>query len=166
MTTLTELQSSLAEMGEPVRRHTVSTVLHQSGLYGSGQMEATPEKKAHDSMPGVGKNILWSVETKTELFGLNAKHYFWKKPGTAHHLSNTITKVKHGRQHHAMGMFFNSRDWETGKDRGTMNGAKCRQIHDERAQTTLDWGKDLRSNRTITPSIQPKQRWNGFRTRM
>ena len=28
------------------------------------------------------KKILWSDETKIELFGLNAKCYVWKKPGT------------------------------------------------------------------------------------
>jgi hypothetical protein len=33
--------------------------------------------------------ILWSDETKIELFGLNAKHYVLSKPGT-------ITTVKHG----------------------------------------------------------------------
>jgi hypothetical protein len=33
MTTLIELQSFLAEMGEPARRTTVSTALHQSGVY-------------------------------------------------------------------------------------------------------------------------------------
>ena len=38
MVTLTELQSSYVEMGEPSRR----TVLHQSGLYGRGQTEAAP----------------------------------------------------------------------------------------------------------------------------
>jgi hypothetical protein len=26
--------------------------------------------------------ILWSDETKIELFGLNAKSHFWRKPGT------------------------------------------------------------------------------------
>ena len=36
--------------------------------------------------------ILWSDETKIDLFGLNA----WRKPGTAHHLPNTIPMVKHG----------------------------------------------------------------------
>jgi hypothetical protein len=33
--------------------------------------------------------ILWSDETKIELFGLNAKCHIWRKPGT-------IPKVKHG----------------------------------------------------------------------
>ena len=39
--TLTELQSSFVEMGEP-SRITISPSLHQSGLYGSGHTEATP----------------------------------------------------------------------------------------------------------------------------
>ena len=33
--------------------------------------------------------ILWSDETKIELFGLNAKRHVWRKPGT-------IPTVKHG----------------------------------------------------------------------
>jgi hypothetical protein len=34
MVTLTELQSSSVEMGEPSRRTTISAALHQSSLYG------------------------------------------------------------------------------------------------------------------------------------
>ena len=33
--------------------------------------------------------IIWSDETKIELYGLNAKRHIWKKPGT-------IPTVKHG----------------------------------------------------------------------
>ena len=33
--------------------------------------------------------ILWSNETKIELFGLNAKRHIWRKPGS-------IPTVKHG----------------------------------------------------------------------
>ena len=105
MTTLTELQHSLAEMGEPARRTTVSTALHQSGLHWeSGQTESTPEKKAHDSTPGVCKKAserllehnLWSNKTKDLLFGLNAKCYVWRTPGTSHHSSITFPTMKHG----------------------------------------------------------------------
>ena len=42
------------------------------------------------------QNVLWSDETKMELFGLNAKRYAWRKPNTAHHPKNTIPTVKHG----------------------------------------------------------------------
>ena len=41
--TLTELQSYSVEIGEPPRRTTISAALYQSGLYGSGQKEATPQ---------------------------------------------------------------------------------------------------------------------------
>ena len=85
------------------------TVLQHFTIYAlweSGQMEATPEKKTHDSMPGVCKkahgrlermrqNILWSDETKIELFGLNAKRYVWRKPSTHYYPSNTIPTMKH-----------------------------------------------------------------------
>jgi hypothetical protein len=37
----------------------------------------------------MGNKILWSDEVKSELFGLNAKRHFWRKPGT-------IPMVKHG----------------------------------------------------------------------
>ena len=54
--------------------------------------------------------ILWSDETKIELFGLNAKRHVWSKPG----------KIPYGEawwwQHHAVGMFFSGRDWETHQD--------------------------------------------------
>ena len=51
-------------------------------------------KKACVSM---SQNILRSDESKIELFGLNALHYVWGKLSTAHHPSNTIPNVKHGR---------------------------------------------------------------------
>uniref|UniRef100_A0AAY5K3P6 Transposase Tc1-like domain-containing protein n=1 Tax=Esox lucius TaxID=8010 RepID=A0AAY5K3P6_ESOLU len=41
------------------------------------------------------KKVLWSDETKIELFGLNAKRYVWRKSNTAHHPNNTIPTVKH-----------------------------------------------------------------------
>ena len=53
MVTLTELQSSSVEMRGHSRRTTLSAALHQSGLYGSGQMETTHQYKSHDSPLGV-----------------------------------------------------------------------------------------------------------------
>jgi hypothetical protein len=43
MVPLTELQSFSVEMREPSRRTTISAALHQSGLYGRGQTEVTPQ---------------------------------------------------------------------------------------------------------------------------
>jgi hypothetical protein len=46
--------------------------------------------------PNIWKKVLWSDETKIELFGHLRKHYVWRKPNTSHHPENTIPTVKHG----------------------------------------------------------------------
>ena len=94
MVTLTELQSSSMEMGEPSRRTNISAALHQSGNYGRVARRKPLLSKLHmttrlefakrhlkDSQTMRNK-ILWSDETKMELFGLNAKCHVWRKPGT------------------------------------------------------------------------------------
>ena len=76
MTTLKELQASAAEMRETLHTTTVARVLHQSKLYGREPLL----KKTHikyrlefakrhvgDSMVK-WKKVLWSDETKVELF--------------------------------------------------------------------------------------------------
>ena len=102
MVTLTEIQSYSVEMGEPSRRSTTSVALHPSGLYGREARRKPLLSKRHmtarlefakrhlkDSQTMRNK-ILWSNETKTELFGLNAKRHLWRKPGN-------IPTGKHGR---------------------------------------------------------------------
>ena len=109
MVTLTELQSSSVEMGEPSKRTTISASLHQIGLYGRVSRRKPLFSKRHmtarlelakrhvkDSQT-IGNKTLWSDETKIELLGLNAKCHLWW-------------------QHHAVGMFFSGRDWETIQD--------------------------------------------------
>jgi hypothetical protein len=60
--------------------------------------------------------VLSSDESKIELFVLNAKCHVWRKPGT-------IPTVKH----HAVDMFFSSRDWETSQDRGKYEWSKVQR---------------------------------------
>ena len=104
MTTLKELQASAAEMGETLHTTTVARVLHQSKLYGREPLL----KKTHikyrlefakrhvgDSMVK-WKKVLWSDETKVELFGHQTRRYVWRTPNTAHHHKRTIPTVKHG----------------------------------------------------------------------
>jgi hypothetical protein len=70
--------------------------------------------------------ILWSDETKIELFGLNAKHHILSKPGTAHHLDNTIPTMMHGGGSIMLwGCFSSGRNWET-----SQNGGKDEQRKD------------------------------------
>jgi hypothetical protein len=48
MVTLTELQSSSVEKGEPSRKTTISVAFRQSGLYGTVAIQK-PLSKAHDN---------------------------------------------------------------------------------------------------------------------
>jgi hypothetical protein len=101
MVTLTELQSSSVEMREHSRKTTISAALHQSGIYGRVARRKPLLSKRHmaarldfakrhlkDSQTMRNK-ILWSNETRIELFCLNTKHHVWRKPAT-------IPTVKHG----------------------------------------------------------------------
>ena len=112
------------------------------------------------------KNHL-SDETKIELFGLNAKRHIWRKPGTAHHLANTIPTVKHGDVSIMLWECFSA----TGTGRlvrieAKMNGVKDRTLMKtcSRALRTSDWGEGSPSNRTTTLSTQPRQRRSHFGT--
>ena len=42
------------------------------------------------------QNVLWTDETKIELFGKNTQRYIWHKKGTEHHHENIIPTVKYG----------------------------------------------------------------------
>ena len=131
MVTLTELQSSSVEMREPSRRTTISAALYQSGLYGrvarrkplfsKRQMTARLEfaKRHLKDSQTMRNKILWSDETKIEIFDLNAKRHFWRKP--------TPYGVAWWWQHNAVGMFFSCRDRETSQDRGKAERSKVQR---------------------------------------
>ncbi|TWW59225.1 Transposable element [Takifugu flavidus] len=56
-------------------------------------------KYANDHLKDVQsdwKKVLWSDETKIELFGLNSTHHVWRKKNAAYDPRNTVPTVKHG----------------------------------------------------------------------
>ncbi len=78
--TVAELQRCIREMGESCRKSTITAALHQSGLYGrvarrKPLLSARHMKKHLKDSKMVTNKILWSDETKIELFGLNSKRY-------------------------------------------------------------------------------------------
>uniref|UniRef100_A0AAZ3RTG3 Transposase Tc1-like domain-containing protein n=1 Tax=Oncorhynchus tshawytscha TaxID=74940 RepID=A0AAZ3RTG3_ONCTS len=173
MVTLTELQSSSVEMGEPSRRTTISAALHQSDLHGRlARWKPLHNIKTDDHPLGVCQKapkrtltmrnkILWSDESKIELFGLNAKRHIWRKPGT-------IPTVKYGGGSIVLcGCFSAAGTRRLVRIERKMNGAKYKEILGEncsRALRTSDWGDDSPSNRTTTQSTQSRQSMCGYGT--
>ncbi|CAM4505953.1 unnamed protein product [Leuciscus chuanchicus] len=151
--TVAELQRCSREMGESCSKSTITAAIHQSGLYGRvarrKPLLSARHMKAHlkDSKM-VLNEILWSDETKIELFGLNSKRYVWRKPGTAHHLSNTVSTVKHGGGSIMLwGCFSAAGTGRLVAIEGKMNAAKYRDILDE---NLLQSALDLRLGRRFT----------------
>ncbi|KAK3565266.1 hypothetical protein QTP86_004271 [Hemibagrus guttatus] len=152
MVTLKELQRFSMVRGEPSRRTTISAGLHQSGLYGRVTRRKPLHSKRHmtahlefakshlKDYQTMRNKILSSNETKIELFDLNGKRHVWRKPGTAHHLANTIPTVKHGGGSIMLwGCFSAVGTGRLVRMKGKMNAVMYRDILDENLlQSALD----------------------------
>ena len=76
--------------------------------------------------------ILWSDETKIEVFSLNTKRHIWRKPGTTHHLANTIPTVKHGGNIMLWGCYSAAGTGRLVRMEGKLKRTKYREILDEK----------------------------------
>lgn len=106
-TTAKDLVKMLEETGTKVSISTVKRLLYRHNLKGcSARKKALLQirhKKARlrfttahgDKDHTFWRNVLWSDETKIELFGHNDHRYVWSKNGDACKPKNTIPTLKH-----------------------------------------------------------------------
>ena len=107
-TTKKHLCQELEASGTTVSLSTVQRVLHRNGLRGCRARKKPLLQKRHikarlkyarkhkDKDRGFWRGVLWSDETKMELFGNNDQQYVWREKGEAFNPNNTIPTVKHG----------------------------------------------------------------------
>ena len=82
---LKELQSSTVEIGVSVRRTTLNRILHRAGIYRrvarkSHCLKKKISKHVVGDSPNMWKKVLWSDETKIELFGHQGNDMYGVNP--------------------------------------------------------------------------------------
>lgn len=107
-TTTKALIQTLEQTGTKVSRSTIERVLHRGGLHGRKPRKTPLLRKKHlvarlafcrghlKQDPSFWSTILWSDETKLELFGHMDTQYVWRKKGEAYRPKNTVPTVKYG----------------------------------------------------------------------
>jgi hypothetical protein len=107
-TTANYIVKILEETGTKVSISTVKRALYRHNLKGRSARKKpllqTPHQKARlwfatalgDKDHTLWRNVLWSDETKIELFGQYDHRYVWREKGEACKPKNTIPTMKHG----------------------------------------------------------------------
>lgn len=107
-TTAKTLVNNLTKSGIEVSQKTVTRALHRNGLRGCRPRKTPLLQKRHlrarlnyardnlEKGDEYWKRVLWSDETKLELFGHRDVAYVWRKKGEAYNPKNTVPTVKHG----------------------------------------------------------------------
>ena len=107
-TSADDVQKSLKDAGVEVHQSTVRRALDREGLHGRvarrkpllspkhRKMRLTFAKAHVDKENAFWKKVLWTDETKIELFSHNDVRYVWRTKNTAFDEKNAVPTVKHG----------------------------------------------------------------------
>lgn len=157
-TTSKELQASLASVKVSVHDSTIRKRLGKNGIHGrvprrkplltknNIKARLTFGKKHLDDPQDFWENILWTDETKVELFGRCASRYIWRKSNTAFQKKNIIPTVKYGGGSVMVwGCFAASGPGRLAVIDGTMNSALYQKILKENVRPSV---RDLKLKRT------------------
>ncbi|CDQ73047.1 unnamed protein product [Oncorhynchus mykiss] len=111
--------------------------------------------------------VLWSDETKMELFDINSTHRVCRRRNAAYDTKNTIPTVKHGGVNIMLwGCFSANGTGQLHRIKGTMDGAMYRQILGENllpSARALKMGRGWVFQHDNDPNTWPRQQRRGSR---
>uniref|UniRef100_A0AAZ3SUZ6 Transposase n=1 Tax=Oncorhynchus tshawytscha TaxID=74940 RepID=A0AAZ3SUZ6_ONCTS len=139
-TTRQDLVNDLKRAGTTVSKKTISNTLRRHGLKSCSARKVPLLKPVHvqarlkfandhlDDPEGEWEKVMWSDETKIELFGLNSTHRVWRKKKDEYNPKNTIPTVKHGGGNIILWGCFSAKGTGLHRIEGRMDGAMYREI--------------------------------------
>ncbi|KAK6297049.1 hypothetical protein J4Q44_G00331910 [Coregonus suidteri] len=140
-TTRQDLVNDLKRAGTTVSKKTISNTLCRHGLKSCSARKVPLLKPAHvqahlkfandhlDDPEEDWEKVMWSDETKIELFGLNSTRRVWRKKKDEYNPKNTIPTVKHrGGNIILWGCFSAKGTGRLHRIEGRMDGAMYREI--------------------------------------
>ncbi|KAJ4929858.1 hypothetical protein JOQ06_018879 [Pogonophryne albipinna] len=140
-TTRGDLVNDLQRVGTKVTKATISNTLRRQGLKSCSARRVPLLKPVHvqarlkfarehlDDPEEDWENVIWSDETKIELFGKNSTRRVWRRKNAELHPKNTIPTVKHGGGNIMLwGCFSAKGPGRLIRVKERMNGAMYREI--------------------------------------
>ncbi|KAK3526009.1 hypothetical protein QTP70_012796 [Hemibagrus guttatus] len=140
-TTRGDLVNDLQRAGTKVTKATISNTLHRQGLKSCSVRRVPLLKPVHvrarlksarehlDDPEEDWENVIWSDETKIELFGKNSTYHVWRRKNAELHPKNSIPTVKHGGGNIMLwGCFSAKGPGRLIRVKERMNGAMYREI--------------------------------------
>uniref|UniRef100_A0A8C5MHI1 Transposase Tc1-like domain-containing protein n=1 Tax=Leptobrachium leishanense TaxID=445787 RepID=A0A8C5MHI1_9ANUR len=116
--TAEELRKDLSDVGTEVSAQTIRRTLRNEGLHArtprrtpllspKNKKSRLQYAKSHVDKPQkFWDSVLWTDETKLDLFGPMDQRYVWRRKNKAYEEKNTLPTVKHGGGvNHALGLF-------------------------------------------------------------
>ena len=140
-TTRQDLVNDLNRAGTTVSKKTITNTLRRQGLKSCRARKVPLLKPTHvkarlkfandhlDDLEEEWEKVMWSDETKIELFGLNSTRRVWRKKNEEYNPKNTIPTVKHGGGNIILwGCFSAKGTGRLHRIEGRMDGAMYREI--------------------------------------